>query len=123
MGTHKRRSVSAQTYQKFPQLVKVPIFDVEDSAYGMIRFENGGSLLFEVFWAANLTDDIPMGRNGSRELFSTIVYGPKGSIRIVDDQLSEQAEKGPSLSFFEDRDGKLERVHLYDGAVRRGFRP
>src|ERR1700745_98745 len=66
MGTPKPRSVSAQTYQKFPQLVKVPIFDVEDSAYGMIRFENGGSMLFEGSWAANLTDDIPIGRFGSR---------------------------------------------------------
>src|SRR5271165_1731889 len=40
MGNPKPRTVSAQTYQKFPQLVKTPVFDVEDSAYGMIRFEN-----------------------------------------------------------------------------------
>jgi hypothetical protein len=39
MGNPKPRAVSAQTYQKFPQLVKAPVFDVEDSAYGMIRFE------------------------------------------------------------------------------------
>lgn len=123
MGTPKPRSVSAQTYQKFPQLVKVPIFDVEDSAYGMIRFENGGSMLFEVSWAANLTDDIPMGRNGSRELFSTIVYGPKGSIRIVDDQRSEQAQKVPSLSLFEDQNGTLERVDLPFESVPHEFVP
>jgi predicted dehydrogenase len=123
MGTPKPRSVSAQTYQKFPQLVKVPIFDVEDSAYGMIRFENGGSLLFEVSWAANLTDDIPMGRGGSRELFSTIVYGPKGSIRIVDDQISEQTKKVPSLTLFEDQNGKLERVDLPFESVPHEFVP
>jgi predicted dehydrogenase len=123
MGTPKPRSVSAQTYQKFPQLVKVPIFDVEDSAYGMIRFENGASLLFEVSWAANLTDDIPYGRFGSRELFSTVVYGPKGSIRIVDDQQSDPSQKVPSLSLFEDQDGKLERVDLPFASVPHEFVP
>src|SRR5258708_16400728 len=61
MGTPKPRSVSAQTYQKFPQLVKVPIFDVEDSAYAMIRFENGCSLLFVLSCAAILTDSMALG--------------------------------------------------------------
>src|SRR6201984_3455457 len=64
MGTPKPRSVSAQTYQKFPQLVKAPVFDVEDSANGMIRFENGTSLLFEGSAAANLPDSIPLGKMG-----------------------------------------------------------
>ena len=36
MGTPQPRAVSAQTYQKFPQLVQSKVFDVEDSAYGMI---------------------------------------------------------------------------------------
>src|SRR5260370_12630171 len=110
MGTPKPRTVSAQTYQKFPQLVKALVFDVEDTAAGMIRFENGSSLLFEVSWAANLPDDIPLGKWGTRELFSTVVYGPKGTIRIVDTLQLHPTEKIPALTLFEDRDGKLETV-------------
>ena len=68
MGNPKPRTVSAQTYQKFPQLVKTAVFDVEDSACGMIRFENGASVLFEVSWAANLTDDIPLGKWGTARI-------------------------------------------------------
>jgi predicted dehydrogenase len=64
-----------------------------------------------------------MGRHGSRELFSTIVYGPKGSIRIVDDQVSEQAEKVPTLTLFEDQNGKLERVDLPFESVPHEFVP
>src|ERR1700730_17179269 len=107
MGNPKPRTVSAQTYQKFPQLVKTPVFDVEDSAYGMIRFENGASVLFEVSWAANLTSDIPLGKWGTRELFSTTVFGPKGSIRIVDTLQLHPAVKMPALALFEDKDGTL----------------
>src|ERR1700749_3438730 len=107
MGNPKPRTVSAQTYQKFPQLVKTPVFDVEDSAYGMIRFENGASILFEVSWAANLTDDIPLGKWGTRELFSTTLFGPKGSIRIVDTLQLHPSVRIPPLSLFEDKDGKL----------------
>jgi predicted dehydrogenase len=123
MGTPKPRTVSAQTYQKFPQLVKAPVFDVEDSADGMIRFENGSSLLFEVSWAANLPDDIPLGRWGTRELFSTVLYGPKGTIRIVDVLQLHPTEKIPALTLFEDRDGKLETVQLPFDPVPHEFVP
>jgi predicted dehydrogenase len=107
IGSPKPRTVSAQTYQKFPQLVRAPIFDVEDSAYGMIRFENGATLQFEVSWAGNLTDDIPLGKHGERELFSTIVYGPKGTLRVVDVGQLLKPNEIPSLALFEDQDGKL----------------
>jgi predicted dehydrogenase len=123
MGTPKPRTVSAQTYQKFPQLVKAPVFDVEDSADGMIRFENGSSLLFEVSWAANLPDDIPLGKWGTQELFSTVVYGPKGTIRIVDVLQLHPTEKIPALTLFEDRDGQLETVELPFEPVPHEFVP
>ena len=110
MGTPRPRTVSAQTYQKFPQLVKGPVFDVEDSAYGMVRFENGSSLLFEVAWACNLTDDIPVGKYGYREMFSTVVYGPAASIRVVDTMQLQVNDKTPAVAMFADRDGKLESV-------------
>ncbi len=37
MGTPQPRAVSAQTYQKFPQLVKNKTFDVEDNATRLLR--------------------------------------------------------------------------------------
>src|SRR5580700_386948 len=123
MGTPKPRTVSAQTYQKFPQLVKAPVFDVEDNAAGMIRFENGSSLLFEVSWAANLPDDIPLGKWGTRELFSTVVYGPKGTIRIVDTLQLHPTEKIAPLSLFEDKDGKLVDSELAFQPVAHEFVP
>ena len=123
MGNPKPRTVSAQTYQKFPQLVKTPVFDVEDSACGMIRFENGASVLFEVSWAANLTDDIPVGKWGTRELFSTALYGPKGSIRIVDTLQLHPSVKIAPLSLFEDKDGKLVDSELAFQPVAHEFVP
>jgi predicted dehydrogenase len=57
MGTPRPVSVSAQVFQNFPEIVDVPVNDVEDAAYGMIRFANGAQIQFEVSWAANLTDD------------------------------------------------------------------
>jgi predicted dehydrogenase len=123
MGNPKPRTVSAQTYQKFPQLVKAAVFDVEDSACGMIRFENGASVLFEVSWAANLTNDIPPGKMGTRELFSTTLFGPKGSIRIVDTLQLHPAVKIPALSIFEDKDGKLVDSELPFEPVAHEFVP
>jgi predicted dehydrogenase len=107
MGTPQPRAVSAQTYQKFPQLVKNKTFDVEDNAYGMIRFENGATLLFKTSWAANLTRDIPVFAKRGRSLLSTTTYGPKGSLRVTD-AFNMDAKICPSaLEFYEDEEGKL----------------
>ena len=121
MGTPKPRTISAQTYQKFPQLVEAPVFDVEDSAYGMIRFESGAIVMFEVSWAANLPDDIPLGKWGSREFFSTTVFGPKGSIRVTDVLQLHPSDKRAPLSLFEDRDGELVDVELPFEPVKHEF--
>ena len=110
MGTPQPRAVSAQTYQKFPQLVESKVFDVEDNAYGMIRFENSATLLFKVCWAANLTDDIPSDPKRGRSMLSTTVYGPKGSLRVTD-----VFNIDPSLcplALFEDREGELVKTDL-----------
>jgi predicted dehydrogenase len=112
MGTPQPRAVSAQTYQKFPQLVQGKVFDVEDNAYGMIRFENSATLLFKVCWAANLTDDIPPDPKRGRSLLSTTVYGPKGSLKVTD-VFNIGAETCPSpLALFEDHEGELVRTDL-----------
>ncbi|MGZ4985219.1 MAG: Gfo/Idh/MocA family protein, partial [Chthoniobacterales bacterium] len=67
MGTPRPVSVSAQVYRNFAQLVRDPIFDVEDAAYAFIRFENGAVVHLETSWAGNLPDDIPQGEVFGRE--------------------------------------------------------
>jgi len=118
MGTPQPRAVSAQTYQKFPQLVEHKVFDVEDNGYGMIRFENGATLLFKVSWAANLTDDIPPSPKRGRSLLSTVVYGPKGSIKVTDVFAVEPATEPSPIAFFEDQAGELVKVDISVEDVR-----
>jgi predicted dehydrogenase len=112
MGTPQPRAVSAQTYQKFPQLVKSNVFDVEDNGYGMIRFESGATLLFKVSWAANLQDDIPMSPKRGRSLLSTLVYGPKGSIKVIDAFAVDAKTFSSPIIFFEDQDGLPAKVEI-----------
>jgi predicted dehydrogenase len=112
MGSPQPRAVSAQTYQKFPQLVDSKVFDVEDNAYGMIRFENSATLLFKVSWSANLTDDIPLSPKRGRSLLSTTVYGPKGSLKVIDVFNIDSSNCPSALSFFEDKEGELVKTEL-----------
>ena len=112
MGTPQPRAVSAQTYQKFPQLVESKVFDVEDNAYGMIRFENSATLLFKVSWAANLTDDIPLDPKRGRSLLSTTVYGPKGSLKVTDVFNIDSSICSSPLALFEDQEGELVKSDL-----------
>jgi predicted dehydrogenase len=112
MGTPQPRAVSAQTYQKFPQLVAGKVFDVEDNAYGIIRFENSATLLFKVSWAANLTDDFPQDPKRGRSLLSTTVYGPKGSLKVTDVFNIDASICPSSLAFFEDKEGELIKSDL-----------
>jgi predicted dehydrogenase len=112
MGTPQPRAISAQTYQKFPQLVESNVFDVEDNAYGMIRFENSATMLFKVCWAANLTDEIPPSPNRGRSLLSTTVYGPKGSLRVTDVFNIDPSLCPSPLALFEDKEGTVVKVDL-----------
>ncbi len=107
MGTPQPRAVSAQTYQKFPQFVQNKTFDVEDNAYGMIRFENGATLLFKTSWAANLTNDIPLSPKRGRSLLATTAYGPKGSLKVTDVFNIDSHTCPSALAFFEDQEGNL----------------
>ena len=113
MGSPKPRAVSAQTYQKFPQLVDSRVFDVEDNAYGMIRFENSATLLFKVSWSANVTDDIPLSPKRGRSLLSTTVYGPKGSLKVIDAFNVDSSIYPSPLAFFEDKEGELVKTDLH----------
>jgi predicted dehydrogenase len=100
MGTPRPVSVSAQVYRNFAQLVREPIFDVEDAAYAFIRFENGAVVHLETSWAGNLPDDIPQGQVFGRELNNSIIYGTKGTLRLQ------------PLTLFEDQNGALVTVPL-----------
>ncbi|MGZ4982913.1 MAG: Gfo/Idh/MocA family protein [Chthoniobacterales bacterium] len=100
MGTPRPVSVSAQVYRNFAQLVRDPIFDVEDAAYAFIRFENGAVVHLETSWAGNLPDDILQGEVFGRELNNSIIYGTKGTIRLK------------PLTLFEDQNGALVTIPI-----------
>lgn len=118
IGTPQPRAVSAQTYQKFPQLAESKVFDVEDNAYGMIRFENGATLIFKVSWAANLTEEIPPSPKRGQSLLATTVYGPKGSLKVTD-VFNLDPKLCPSpVTLYEDKDGQLVKIDLPVNDVR-----
>ena len=109
MGCPKAETVSGSVFQHFGSLVPERMhYDVEDSAYGQIRFEGGAALHFEVSWAANLPDDIPSNAQGKREAHNTIVYGDAATIRLSPFSLFENT--GDTI-----RDTRLE------GAVGSNF--
>ena len=100
MGTPRPTSVSAQVFRNFEHLVKVPVFDVEDAAFGFIRFDNGAVVQLETSWAGNLTDDIPPRQYFGSELVNSVLYGTKATVRLN------------PLALFEDQKGKLVTVPL-----------
>ena len=100
MGTPKPVAVSAKVFRNFSHLVQTPVFDVEDSAYAFIRFENGAVVQLETSWAGNLTDDVPMGETFGRETNNSVLFGTKATIRLV------------PLTMFEDQHGALVTVPI-----------
>ena len=95
MGTPRPVSVTAAVFQNFKHLVQTPIFDVEDAAFALIRFENGAVVQLKTSWAGNLTDEIPKGSVFGRELNNCTIYGSKATIRLN------------PLTLFRDQDGTL----------------
>src|SRR6266446_4076409 len=100
MGTPQPASVSAQVFRNFDHLVNVSVFDVEDSAYAFIRFDNGAVVQLETSWAGNLTDEVPPRKYFGRELINSTVFGTKGTVRLN------------PLTLFEDKNGELVTVPL-----------
>jgi len=100
MGTPRPIAVAAQVFRNFDHLVNVSVFDVEDSAYAFIRFENGAVVQLETSWAGNLTDEVPPRRYFGRELVNSTIFGTKGTVRLN------------PLTLFEDRNGELVTVPL-----------
>lgn len=81
--THARFGVDPEHYNYLSMWAN-PVpggpFDVDDLAAGLIRFENGASLVIQVSWAANTTDGSEirvMGDKGGIEI------NPGNSVRIL----------------------------------------
>jgi predicted dehydrogenase len=101
MGTPRPVSISAQVFRNFAHLVEVPVFDVEDEAHAFIRFANDAVVELETSWAANLTDDTPLGPEWvGRESNNCILFGTEGTLRLK------------PLTLFEDEGGKLVTLPL-----------
>ncbi|HEY3282859.1 MAG TPA: Gfo/Idh/MocA family oxidoreductase [Armatimonadota bacterium] len=82
MGHPKPIAVSGQTYQKFGKREGIvglfgqwnrETFTVEDFAVGLVRFDNGATLVLESSFAANLENDI----------FSTQIMGTEGGCTLA----------------------------------------
>jgi len=95
MGNPDPVAVSGVTYQKFGKRQDVAVtwagewnreeFDVEDMAVGLIRLENGATIMLRMSWAANVEDD----------LHSIRVVGTDGGL------------KHPPFTLFRELSGKL----------------
>lgn len=89
-------------------------FNTEDSASGIIHFENGASMLFEVSWA----------QNGPGESF-TQVFGSKAGFKL--DPLTVYGEE---LKYLTDNQPSLPKVNLFSAEIehfltclRTGLKP
>lgn len=110
MGTPRPVSISAKVFRNFAHFVQAPIFDVEDEAHAFIRFADDSIVELETSWAANLTDDTPVGPAWvGRESNNCVLFGTKGTIRLK------------PLSLFEDRNGKLETVPIEPRSEENSF--
>lgn len=110
MGTPRPTSITAQVFRNFAHFVNVPVFDVEDEAHAFIRFGNNAFVELETSWAANLTDDTPVGPEWvGRESNNCVLFGTKGTIRIK------------PLTLFEDQNGKLVTLPLDVRYSENGF--
>ncbi|MGI9115278.1 MAG: Gfo/Idh/MocA family protein [Chthoniobacterales bacterium] len=110
MGTPRPVSISAKVFRNFGHFVQAPVFDVEDEAHAFIRFADGAIVELETSWAANLTDDTPVGPEWvGRESNNCILFGTKATLRLK------------PLTLFEDQNGKLVTVPLESFYTENSF--
>ena len=103
MGTPKPVSVSGNAYQKFKHVVaKGTKFDVDDSAFGLIKFDNGATLILECSWALNLPGRNVLqiaGTKGGAELNPLKIYVERDGIQV------DMTPKVPGVDLFADQMG------------------
>lgn len=81
MGSPRPVSVSAQVFQKFKSVVPANVpFDVDDSGFAFIKFENGAVLSLETAWASNLPDSMMPEWNGA---VSCLLHGDKAALQVM----------------------------------------
>lgn len=81
MGAPRPVSVSAQVFQKFKSVVPAGVhFDVDDSGFAFIKFENGAVLSLETAWASNLPDSMMPEWNGA---ISCLLHGDKAALQVM----------------------------------------
>ncbi|MDR1000173.1 MAG: Gfo/Idh/MocA family oxidoreductase [Clostridiales bacterium] len=106
----------------------VTAFDTEDSASGVIHFENGASMLFEVSWAINLPNEevsFIAGTKAGAKLGSPMedkpvaVYGEDCGF-LTDNE--PYIEKSPFFGFGGDNPFKTEILELVN-CIRTGKKP
>lgn len=103
MGTPKPVSVSGNAYQKFKHVVaKGTKFDVDDSAFGLIKFDNGATLILECSWALNLPGRNVLqiaGTKGGAELNPLKIYVERDGIQV------DMTPEVPGVDLFADQMG------------------
>ena len=110
IGDFKTRGVSRWTALDSD----VTAFDTEDSACGVIHFENGAALMFEVSWALNAPNSgytQICGSKAGATLEPLTIYGEEMG------HLSDNAPKSENVNIFE-----AEIAHFID-CLRTGKRP
>ncbi len=110
MGAPRPVSISAKVFRNFAHFVQAPVFDVEDEAHAFIRFADGAIVELETSWAANLTDDTPVGPEWvGRESNNCVLFGTKGTLRLK------------PLTLFEDQNGKLATIPIESPYTENSF--
>ena len=103
MGTPKPVSVSGNAYQKFKHMVsKGTKFDVDDSAFGLIKFDNGATLILECSWALNMPGRNVLqiaGTKGGAELNPLKIYVERDGIQV------DMTPEVPGVDLFADQMG------------------
>ena len=86
MGCPKPVSVSGAAYQKFKRVVPKGVkFDVDDSAFALIKFANGASMILECSWALNLPSGSIIqvaGTKGGAQFDPLTVYLERDGVQL-----------------------------------------
>lgn len=86
MGNPKPTSVSGSAYSHFGHTVPEGVkYDVDDAAFGLIKFENGATLFLEATWALNLpTSSFRQiaGTKGGATLDPLTIYTERNGIQM-----------------------------------------
>jgi len=93
MGNPRPVLVAGASYRKLVDVVqynrwgswKPEEFEVEDSAFGFVRLENGATVIVEASWALNIPDD--------RQMKGAILCGTKGGAEVLGGKLRLNSEK------------------------------